>query len=223
MTEIVQRRPYPVTLEGNLDAPLSRWLWLVKWILIIPHAIILLFLWIAAAVVWLIALFAILFTGRYPRGRFDFILGVMRWSWRVGFYAYYALGTDVYPPFTLGPRARLPGPARCRVSRTALSRPSSCQMVVARHPARDHRRAFGRRLGVGSHRRQRAVGGHRRPSRHLGPYRRCDSSLHRPLPAADLRSRLGFDRWAARVAAYVLLMRDEYPPFRRGSQPSKEW
>ena len=62
-------RPYPVTLEGDLDPNLSRWLWLVKWLLIIPHLIILAFLWLAAALCWIIALFAILFTGRYPRGR----------------------------------------------------------------------------------------------------------------------------------------------------------
>ncbi|MCL4370301.1 MAG: DUF4389 domain-containing protein [Chloroflexi bacterium] len=79
---------------------LNRWLPLVKWLLAIPHYIVLFFLWIAAVVAVIIAWFAILFTTRYPRGLFDFVVGVMRWTVRVDSYAF-VLTTDRYPPFSL--------------------------------------------------------------------------------------------------------------------------
>jgi hypothetical protein len=94
-------KPYPVTLTGDLSSPPSRWQWLFKWLMLIPHYIILYFLGIAAAVVTFIAFFAILFTGKYPKSLFNFVAGYWRWSWRAGFYGYSALGTDKYPPFTL--------------------------------------------------------------------------------------------------------------------------
>jgi len=88
--------PYPDARLG-----LNRWLPLVKWFLAIPHYIVLVFLYLAAIVVVVIAWFAILFTGRYPRGMFDFVEGVIRWHNRVVGYAF-TLVTDQYPPFRLG-------------------------------------------------------------------------------------------------------------------------
>ena len=81
---------------------LNRWLPLVKWLLAIPHYIVLFFLWLAAVVCIVIAWFAILFTGRYPRGLFEFVDGVLRWGNRVVAYAF-ILVTDEYPPFRLSP------------------------------------------------------------------------------------------------------------------------
>jgi Domain of unknown function (DUF4389) len=89
--------PYPDAREG-----LNRWLPLVKWFLAIPHAIVLAFLYLGVLIVVIVAWFAILFTGRYPRGLFDYVEGVIRWHNRVVGYAF-VLVTDQYPPFRLSP------------------------------------------------------------------------------------------------------------------------
>ena len=100
---------YPVRLDGPLDPRMSRWLWLVKWFLAIPHSVVLGLLWLAVLPLTVVAGFAILFTGRYPRAIFEFNVGVMRWTWRVSYYTFNALGTDRYPPFSLDSDPDVPG------------------------------------------------------------------------------------------------------------------
>ena len=212
-------RPYPVTLEGEFDPAVSRWLWLVKWLLLIPHLIVLAFLWIAAAVIWLIALFAILFTGRYPRGLFDFELGVLRWTWRVLFYSYSALGTDRYPPFSLNEEPDYP--ARLDVEYPEqLSR----GLVLVKWWLL----VIPQALVVGIF-----EGGWGWGWRSEEAHWVANVGLIGVLvliaavmllfvgryPRDIFNLVMGLNRWVYRVAAYVLLMRDEYPPFRLDMGP----
>lgn len=95
----VQTVSYPVTYTQEMPETLSRWLWLFKWLLLIPHMFVLAFLGIAAWFALVVAWFAILITGRHPRGTWDFLLGINRWSARVNAYSLHM--TDIYPPFSM--------------------------------------------------------------------------------------------------------------------------
>jgi len=215
----------PVVLEGRLDTRISRALWLVKWLLLIPHYVILLFLWIAFAVLTVIAWFAILFTGRYPRAIFDFNLGVLRWTWRVDYYGYAALGTDTYPPFTL---EDVPDyPARLHIAYPEqLSR--GLVLVKSWLLAIPHLLVLAFFVGGGLYATQASddpdalawgsgiVG-------LLVFFAGVAMLFGRRYPQGIFDLALGLDRWAARVAAYVFLMTDTYPPFRLdqgGSDPA---
>jgi hypothetical protein len=209
--------PHPVRIEGELQPGLSRWLWLVKWLLAIPHFIVLVFLWLTLFVLTVVAFFAILFTGRYPRGIFDFNLGVLRWTWRVAFYSYGALGTDRYPPFTLDDVPDYP--ARLEVAYPGqLSR--GLVLVKWWLLAIPHYIVVGILLGGGSYAASRAddwFWGWGFETGLIGVlvlFAGVALLFTQRYPPGLFDFVLGLDRWVARVAAYVLLMRDEYPPFR---------
>jgi hypothetical protein len=207
---------YSLQLDGDLDPPLSRWLWLVKWLLVIPHFVVLAFLWLAFVVMWVVALVAILFTGRYPRTVFDFNLGVLRWTWRVVFYSYSALGTDRYPPFTL---ADVPDyPARLQVEYPqSLSR--GLALVKWWLLALPHYLVVGVFAGgawagwnAGNDSAMWTSGGG------LIGLLVCVAGIvllfTGRYPRTIFDFVMGMNRWVFRVAAYATLMTDAYPPFR---------
>jgi len=204
----------PVQVRARLDEPLSRWLWLVKWLLAIPHCIVLFFLWIAFAVVTVIAFFAILFTGRYPRPLFGFNLGVLRWSWRVAYYTYSALGTDRYPPFSLGEEPGYPAtldisyPGRLSrglvlVKWWLLAIPQYAVVAVFAGGAAYTATGVwqtdvlsGGLIGL------------------LVLFAGITLLVVGRYPAGLYDFVVGMNRWVVRVIAYAALMTDAYPPFR---------
>jgi Domain of unknown function (DUF4389) len=216
---------YPVLVEGDIDPGLSRWQWLVKWLLAIPHFVVLAFLWAAFFLLTVVVFFAILFTGRYPKSIFDFNVGVLRWSWRVAFYTYGVAATDQYPPFSL---ADVDYPARLDV---AYPEQLSRGLVLVKWWLL----AIPHYLIVGLF-----TSGLVWYTTEIGPsdnvVARTGGGLIGILVFIAVVILLftgrynqglfdlvmGLNRWVFRVGAYVSLMTDEYPPFRLdtgGSEP----
>ena len=207
---------YPVRVDASLDAPLSRWLWLVKWVLVIPHYVVLAFLWVAFVVLSVVAMVAIVFTGRYPRAIFEFNVGVLRWTWRVQYYAIGAFGTDRYPPFTLADDPAYPAHLEVeypgRLSRGLalvkwwlLAIPQYIIVGVFTGSGLWFAWQYGEQqnswAGLG------LIG-------ILAVIAAVVLLVTGRYPEQIFDFVLGMNRWVLRVAGYAGLMTDQYPPFR---------
>lgn len=203
---------YPVQFEGHLDSSLSRGLWLVKWFLAIPHFVVLAFLWLAFLVLTVVAGFAILFTGRYPHSIFDFNVGIVRWGWRVTFYAF-VLGTDKYPPFALKSDASYPADLEIeypeQLSR-GLVLVKWWLLAIPQYVIVSFFSGGSTMIGCG------LIGV-------CALFAGVILLFTRRYPLSLFDFIMGMERWTYRVIGYAALMRDEYPPMRFDSGPDEEW
>ncbi|WP_432841341.1 DUF4389 domain-containing protein [Dactylosporangium sp. CA-092794] len=200
---------YPVRITARPDTP-GRWLWLVKWLLLIPHYVVLIALWIAFVALTAVAYLSVLFTGRYPRPVFDFNVGVLRWSWRVGYYGYWVLGTDRYPPFTL---ADVPDyPARLEIDGPPAPKrwlPLVAWLLALPHLLIVAALTTGFSWTADNGTRYSAPG-----VAALAALFAAAALLFTGRYPAGLHALLiGAWRWSLRAWAYVALLTDRYPPF----------
>lgn len=209
---------FPVRLTGELDPNLSRWLWLVKMFLAIPHYLVLAFLLVAFGITTMIAGVAILITGRYPRSLFEFNVGVLRWNWRVGFYVYAALATDRYPPFTLA-RADYPADLEVvypeRLSRGLVLIKSWLlalpHLIIVSLLAAPILPWWWTDIDLTAG--LQPIGGYSMLNL-IVVLAGFFLLITKRYPRSVFDLLMGINRWLYRVLVYVALMRDEYPPFR---------
>ncbi|NUS42220.1 MAG: DUF4389 domain-containing protein [Mycobacteriaceae bacterium] len=187
-------------MRGELERP-SRWLWLVKPILAIPHFLVLVALGVVAVPVGVAGGVAVAITGRYPRPLFDYIVGVLRWSWRLSCYSFPVNGTDAYPPFDFGPRADYPADLEIDYPEQLTHWGPLLKWWLLALP--QYLLVFSARMLV--------------PAAALiaGVALLCTGTY--PSGLFDLQ--VGLARWRLRVLAYALLLRDEYPVLRLDQGP----
>jgi len=200
----MESKAYPVNIKGELTLPPNRWIWIFKWLLAIPHYFLLFPMCMAFFGGCVIAFFAILFTGKYPKGLFYFNAGILRWLWRVGFYSYQALGTDKYPPFGIDPDPNYPADLEIaypeKLSRGLiwvkwwlLAIPHYIVVCIFQG-------GYGWRFGGLTF--------------ILVIIAAIAMLFTGKYPKDIFKLVIGMNRWIYRVLAYVSLMTDEYPPFR---------
>ena len=198
MTENHEPQAYPLVLRADLSPELNRWLWLIKWILAIPHFIVLIVLSIVSFVLSIIAFFAILFVARYPRGLFNFNVGVMRWWWRVSFYAG-VLGTDRYPPFSLASDDDYPADVHVEYPERLSRLKVIFKWWLLAIPHYIIVKFFG---GI---------------QFSLSIFAGIVLLFAGRYPADMFGANMALNHWMWRVSGYVGLLYDDYPPFRLGS------